>query len=136
MWVYKGKIIDWITTRALELTYTAWDLDEFAKDCGYNGPPFRWDEARRSIVRCELDAAYFHLYGIQRGDVDYIMDTFRVWREKEEKQLGEYRTKRVILEIYDEMQQAIEFGETYQTRLDPPPADPAVAHTPRTSIEV
>jgi len=41
---------------------------------------------------------------------------------------GEYRTKRVILEIYDEMKQAMESGEPYQTRLDPPPADPRVAH--------
>ena len=41
---------------------------------------------------------------------------------------GEYRTKRVILEIYDEMQQATDTGEPYQTRLDPPPADPRVAH--------
>ncbi|MBU0719541.1 MAG: N-6 DNA methylase, partial [Planctomycetes bacterium] len=28
----------------LELSYTAWDLEPFAKDCGYDGPPFRWDE--------------------------------------------------------------------------------------------
>jgi hypothetical protein len=39
--------------------------------------------------------------------------------------------KRVILEIYDEMQQAIESGEPYQTLLDPPPADPRVAHPAR-----
>jgi hypothetical protein len=56
-----------------------------------------------------------------------------VWREKEVKQLGEYRTKQVILEIYDEMQRAIETGEPYQTRLDPPPADPVVAHLARVS---
>jgi hypothetical protein len=42
---------------------------------------------------------------------------------------GEYRTKRVILEIYDAMQQAMDSGQPYQTRLDPPPADPSVAHT-------
>ena len=95
---------DWITPRARELTYTAWDLAAFASDCGYDGPPFRSDEERRFLLRCELDAAYFHLYGIAREDVEYIMGTFRVWREKEEKQRGEYRTKRVILEIYDEMQ--------------------------------
>jgi hypothetical protein len=64
------------------------------------------------------------------------MDTFRVWREKEVKHLGEYRTKRVILEIYDEMQRAIETGEPYRTRLEPPPADPAVAHEPRSGVEV
>ena len=47
---------------------------------------------------------------------------------QEKKQCGEYRTKHVILEIYDEMQKAIESGEPYQTRLDFLPADPAVAH--------
>jgi hypothetical protein len=31
-------------------------------DSGYAGPPFRWDEERRFLLRCELDAAYFHLY--------------------------------------------------------------------------
>lgn len=48
--------------RVLELTYTAWDLEAFALDCGYDGPPFCWNEKRRFQLRCELDAAYFHLY--------------------------------------------------------------------------
>ncbi|GLV55903.1 hypothetical protein KDH_27470 [Dictyobacter sp. S3.2.2.5] len=112
------------------------DLEAFAKDCGYDGSPFQWDEARRFLLRCELDAAYFYFYGIQRDDVGYIMDTFRIWKEKEEKQCNEYRTRRVILEIYDEMQQAIESGVLYQTRLDPPPADPAVAHPPRSGVKI
>ena len=90
-WDTQASLGDWIFPRALELTYTAWDLEPFAKDCGYDGPPFRWDEERRFLLRCELDAAYFHLYGIARDDVDYIMDTFRVWREKEVKLCGEYR---------------------------------------------
>jgi hypothetical protein len=29
------------------------------------------------------------------------------------------------------MQQAMDSGQPYQTRLDPPPADPSVAHPPR-----
>ncbi len=66
----------------MELTYTAWDLQPFAHDCGYYGPPFRWDEERRFLLRCELDAAYFHLYGIDRDDVDYIMDTFPIVQRK------------------------------------------------------
>ena len=32
------------------------------------------------------------------------------------------------LEIYHAMQQAIETGESYQMLLDPPPADPRIAH--------
>ena len=117
--------------RGLELTYTAWDLQPFARDCGYDGPPFRWDEGRRFLLRCELDAAYFHLYGIARDDVAYIMDTFPIVKRRDESAYGEYRTERVILEIYDEMACAMEAGEPYRTRLDPPPADPGVAHPPR-----
>jgi len=76
------------------------------------------------------------LYGIERDDVDYIMETFRIWKQKEEKQYGEYRTKRVILEIYDEMRRAMETGEAYRTRLEPGPADAAVAHEPRERVQV
>jgi hypothetical protein len=94
----------------------------FAQDCGYSGPPFRWDEERRFLLRCELDAAYFHIYGIGRDDVDYILETFPIVKRKDEQAHGEYRTKRVILDIYDAMQQAMETGTPYHTRLDPPPA--------------
>lgn len=57
-----------ITLRVLELTCTAWDLAGFARDLGYDGPPFRGDEERRFLLRAELDALYFHLYGISRDD--------------------------------------------------------------------
>ena len=53
----------------------------------------------------------------------YILDTFPIVKRKDEKEHGEYRTKRVILEIYDRMQQAIATGQPYQTLLDPPPAN-------------
>jgi hypothetical protein len=122
-WSNAQTLRDWIAQRVLELTYTAHDLRGFAEDCGYTGEPFRWDEARRFLLRAELDAAYFHLYGIARDEVDYILDTFPIVRRKDEAQHGEYRTKRVILEIYDAMQQAITTGQAYQTRLDPPPAN-------------
>ncbi len=56
------------------------------------------------------------------------METFPIVKRKDEAKYGEYRTKRVILEIYDEMTEAIRTGKPYQTRLDPPPADPRVAH--------
>ncbi len=117
-----------ISDISLELSYTAWNLKPFARDCGYSGPPFRWDEERRFSLRCELDAAFFHLYGIERDDADYIMETFPIVKRHNEDLYGEYRTKHVILDVFDNMQQVIETGEPYQTRLDPPPADPRVAH--------
>ncbi|MEW8701769.1 MAG: N-6 DNA methylase [Candidatus Thiodiazotropha sp.] len=60
-----GKICisrPWIERRALELLYTAWDLQSFSFDINWNGPPFRWNDERRFLIRCELDAAFFHLY--------------------------------------------------------------------------
>ena len=45
----------------------------------------------------------FRLYGIERDDVDYIMDTFPIVRRHDEQRFGEYRTKRLILERYDAM---------------------------------
>jgi len=189
---------DFLVPRVLELSYTAYDLQPFAQDIGYNGPPFVWDDERRFVMRCELDALYFHLYGIARDDVDYIMDTFPIVRRKDEAghrnysdttnsysemavsnpldesdsiteampliehndpsiygghyividtydemkkinvnaaldDAGDYRTKRTILEIYDEMA-ALGVHEDpdaiaqYVSRLDPPPGDARAAH--------
>ena len=103
---YTPDLIDYIAPRVLELTYTAWDLQPFARDLGYEGPPFPWDAERRFTLRCELDALYFHLYGIAREDVAYIMDTFPIVKRKDEAAHGEYRTKRVILELYDQSPRA------------------------------
>ncbi len=127
---------DWILPRAIELTYTAWDLEPFAKDCGYDGPSFKRNEHRRFLLRSELDTAYFHLYSIERDDVDYITETLPIVKRKDEKQYGEYRTKRVILEIYDEIQRAMESGVPYETRLEPRPADLSMAHDPKTGVRV
>jgi hypothetical protein len=149
-WSVRSQTLrDWLLPRVLELTYTAWDLEPFAQDCGWPGPPFRWDEERRFLLRCELDAAFFHLYlgsedewrlqpesltryfSTPRHAVDYIMDTFPIVKRKDEEKHGEYRTKRAILEIYDEMAEAMRTGTPYQTRLDPPPADPRCCHPPK-----
>ena len=79
--------------------------------------------------RCfELDAAFFHLYGVSRDDADYILDTFPIVKRKDEARFDEYRTKRVILEIYDEMERAKQTEVPYQTRLDPPPGELRAAH--------
>ena len=63
-----------------------------------------------------------------RYAVGYIMETFPIVKRKDEEKWGEYRTKRVILEIYDAMADAMHTGIPYQTLLSPPPADPSVAH--------
>jgi hypothetical protein len=127
-WDGGRTIAEWIGDRSLEAHFTAWDLVRYGEALGYQGPPFRWDPSRRELLRAELDAAFFLLYGIERDDVDYIMDTFPIVRRKDEAAHGEYRTKRLILERYDALAEAAANGTEYQTVLDPPPADPRVAH--------
>jgi hypothetical protein len=112
---------EWMGDRVLELTYTAWDVEPFAHDLGDDGPPFRWNEDRRFVMRAELDAAFFHLYGIERDDVDFIMETFPIVKRKDVQQYGTFRTKDQILEIYDAMAEAARTGKLYQTILDPAP---------------
>ena len=36
------------------------------------GPPFRWDEDRRFLIRAELDAAFFHLYLPSDANGDWV----------------------------------------------------------------
>ena len=81
----------------LRLTYTAHDMAPFARDLGYDGPPFSWNEEERRHLRARLDALYFHLYGISREDASYIMDTFPIVRNQDVDEFGSYRTKEMIL---------------------------------------
>ncbi|WP_298207635.1 N-6 DNA methylase [Ferrimicrobium sp.] len=95
-------LAQWISSRVLELTYTAWDLRPWAKELGYHGEPFIWDELRREQLRAELDACFFHLYGYSRDQVEHAMESFPIIKRRDEKQFGEYRTKRQILELFEE----------------------------------
>ena len=81
----------------LALTYTAHDMEAFARDMGYDGPPFAWDERDRSTRRARLDALYFHLYGLSRDDADYILSTFPIVERQDRAAHGRYLTRDLIL---------------------------------------
>ena len=81
----------------LRLTYTSHNMAPFARDMGYDGPPFTWNEEERRHLRARLDALYFHLYGISREDADYILNTFPIIKREDEKEFKTYRTRNLIL---------------------------------------
>ena len=107
--------LGFIVSRVLELTYTAHDLKPWAEALGFDGPPFGFDPDRRALLRAELDAYYARLYGLSREDLQYILDpasvmgadypseTFRVLKQNEEREFGEYRTQRLVLEAWDRL---------------------------------
>lgn len=112
---YVEADVGFISQRVLELLYTSEDLKPFVRELGNEGRPFTWDEARRALVRAEIDAYYAHLYGLSRDQLLYILDpkevhgsdfpgeTFRVLKEREEREFGEYRTRRLVVEAYDDL---------------------------------
>ncbi|WP_063839385.1 Eco57I restriction-modification methylase domain-containing protein [Streptomyces sp. NRRL S-4] len=115
----------WIRARVLELTSTSYEMGPWAAHLGDEGAPFIWDEDRRFLMRAELDAAYFHLYGIERRDLDLVLDSFRAFRNKKPELFQ--RTKDEIIRIYEAMATG-----PYVTPLTPPPGQ-GRRHEPGTS---
>ena len=114
--------------RVLELTYTSNRIKAYAVDVvgGEPGAPFKWLPERRVQLTAELDAAMFHLYGLERHDAEHVLDSFFVVRKYEERDHGEFRTKRLVLAAYDAMTTAAATGVPFVSPLDPPPG-----HGPR-----
>lgn len=112
---YTPADLAFVVPRVLELTYTSHSMAPFARDLGYDGPPFAWEEKRRVRLRTELDAFYACKYGLSRDELRYILDpadvkgpdypseTFRVLKKNEIAKCGEYRTARLVLAAYDRL---------------------------------
>ena len=141
---YHEAALSFIVPRVMALTYTANDMTEWAKAlwndstpamrqkmlelngknrkfsqensgstlaCG----PYIYDDAKRAVLKAELDTYFARLYGLTRTELQYILDphsvmgedypseTFRVLKEGEIAKYGEYRTQRLVLEAWDRM---------------------------------
>jgi hypothetical protein len=96
-------IADFVVPQVLALTYTAHDMASFASDLGYvdgSGrilPPFAWNEEERRARSAALDALFFYLYGLDVDDAAYILDTFPIVRDQDERAFGCFRTKEHVL---------------------------------------
>ena len=113
---YRQPDAEWIRDRVLELVYVSHSMSPLARDLGYEGRPFAWNEERRAQLRAELDAWYARAYGLTRDELRYILDpadvmgedypseTFRVLKNNEMKKFGEYRTRRLVLAAWDRME--------------------------------
>jgi hypothetical protein len=129
-----------LVIRALRLTCTGSEMNGFwnqiASETGWvtptpvdGAPPGEQDPVRRRTLESEVNAIVAReLFDLTRSELDAILETFPIVKKNDEKVHREYRTKRLILEIYDELAVAARTGRPYLSRLDPPPADPRVAH--------
>lgn len=116
-----------IQKRVAELCYFNHDMDGWASELWEEmneeqraelpqlgaQQPWIYNPERRAILQAELDAIFAHLYGLNTEDLRYILDpedvcgkgcineTFRVLKDNELRQYGEYRTKRLVLEAWN-----------------------------------
>lgn len=123
-----GSASEWLLLRALELFYTNHELSALGKELGRGHPPFIWDSRRRSLIQAEIDALMLHLYALDRKQAEWVLDSFTVLRKYEERDYGEFRTKRLVLTAYEAMARAKELGAIYETPLTPLPGDPSLCH--------
>ena len=124
----KSSNYQWqIVKRVAELCYFNHDMDGWAEELWEEmseeqraelpqlgaQQPWVYNPERRAILQAELDAIFAHLYGLDTEDLVYILDpedicgkgcineTFRVLKDNEIRQYGEYRTKRLVLEAWN-----------------------------------
>ena len=116
-----------IVKRVAELCYFNHDMDGWASELWEEmseeqrselpqlgtQQPWVYNPERRAVLQAELDAIFAHLYGLDTEDLRYILDpedicgkgcineTFRVLKDNELRQYGEYRTKRLVLEAWN-----------------------------------
>jgi hypothetical protein len=102
-WAKSKKLEDWIAERVLKLTCTANDMRPLAEAAGFEPGVWKWKEDERAKLRAELDAAYFHLYGLSRDDVSYILGTFQGIKKEDDAHDGEGLTRRLVMQAYDDL---------------------------------
>jgi hypothetical protein len=122
---------EYIVPRVARLITTGPEMlsfwDQLAQD-GWVAPrlqaeemPGELEEEVRFQLQAELDSFVAkEVFRLTRAELSYILDTFPIVRKHDENLHGEYRTKRVILEIYD----------TMTTWIEASPTGSRVAHTP------
>ena len=116
-----GPLATWLRPRVLELTLTSHALASIASETGNVGMPFRWVPDRRHLIRAEIDAAMFHLFGLDRDEVEHVLSTFTVMNKYDLAEHGDLRTAKTVLAFYDRMADAAATGVPYRTLIDPVP---------------
>lgn len=107
-WTEGSSVREWLRPRVAELVGTSTSLQPFLDSIDQSDVVSGWDVGRRAMLRAEIDAAFFHLYGLTRSEVEFILDTFPIVHKNDLSAYGERRTERLTLEQYDLMQTAIE----------------------------
>lgn len=122
-----------LAQRALRLTCTGLEMgalwDEFAQ-AGVvprrktDEVPGASDAEQRLRLRTEIEADLAVLYGLTRDELGYVLDTFPIVQKNDEKVYGDFRTKALVLDRFDEL------SRPSGAKVIPLPVKPAVRLQP------
>lgn len=112
---YSQSDKSFILSRLVSLTCNADDMRPFLEEIDPDGDIVVFNESERARAQAELDAYYAKLYGINRQELQFILEpesvkpgypseTFAVLKRNEEREFGEYRTQRLVLEAWDKLE--------------------------------
>jgi hypothetical protein len=102
-WNPRQTLERWISDRVLKLTCTANDMLPLAEAADFKDRIHKWKPDDRAQLKAELDAAYFHLYGLARDDAEYVLSTFTGTARRDIAETGDYRTAQLVLSAYDDL---------------------------------
>jgi hypothetical protein len=102
-WNPRQTLERWISDRVLKLTCTANDMLPLAEAADFKEGVHKWKPDERAQLKAELDAAYFHLYGLSRDDAEYVLSTFTGTARRDVTETGTYRTAQLVLSAYDDL---------------------------------
>ncbi|MBI5446624.1 MAG: hypothetical protein HY900_36075 [Deltaproteobacteria bacterium] len=90
-------------------------------------PPGYFDDEDRLLARAKIESIVARdLYGITKDELSYILDTFPIVERRDRQRYGDYRTKLLVLEMYDRLEQGLDLGIPAPAK-PPPTQSPALA---------
>jgi hypothetical protein len=111
--IYSSGLSDILIRAVARLSFTSSDLDQAAQGLGFETCSI--SSADRQIALADIHAISAYFYKLTRDELRYILDpaevmgpdypseTFRVLKNNEIRQFGEYRTQRLVLEAWDRL---------------------------------
>ena len=104
---YEGEPVslkEFLYKRGLQLMWTSHSLDPLGEDLGISSGPYEWDTQEREQLRAEIDAVIAKLYGLDRSDFEFVLDSFDIFEKQQVSHYGYYKQKKNCLNTYDDIE--------------------------------
>ena len=62
------------------------------------------DQKERLDIRAWIDALYFHLFGFEANEIDYVFETFKIWKNKSTETWGCFLEKDRAIALFFELE--------------------------------